>query len=60
LIVYTCPKCGSDLISIVLASYPPVEVTTCSKCGWRHSTPEQIFRMPFCIDDAELTKEEDR
>lgn len=59
MIVYTCPKCGADLMSIVLDSYPPVEVTTCSKCGWRYSMTEQIYRMPFCVDDTELVKEED-
>lgn len=52
MIVYTCPKCGSDLMSMRLCSYPPVEVTACSKCGWRYGKRETITYVPFPVDEA--------
>lgn len=52
MIVYTCPKCGSDLMPIVLDSHPPVEVMTCSKCGWRYEKKETITYVPFPVDEA--------
>ena len=47
MIVYTCPKCGNDLIDEVLACYPPINKTYCPRCGWSHSVREQIIRVPF-------------
>lgn len=46
--IETCPKCGSDLVSHMLASYPPVPHKHCSKCGWQWTgKAEQVVRVPF-------------
>lgn len=47
MIVYTCPKCGSDLQDIVLTSYPPQHKKYCSNCGWSHTEKEEICRIPY-------------
>ena len=47
MIIYTCPKCGHDLMNETLTSYPPIHKKYCPKCGWSHSEHEEIVRVPF-------------
>ena len=48
ILIETCPKCGHDLIPLVLASYPPIPAKSCLYCGyfWQGNR-EQIERIPF-------------
>ena len=47
-VIYTCPKCGSDLVAITTASIPPIKSMMCMDCGW-HSDEEreEIVRIPY-------------
>lgn len=48
IIIETCPKCGGDLVDIMLASYPPIHEKRCYHCGWGWTDQtEQIMRIPF-------------
>lgn len=47
MIVYTCPKCGSELINYVLTSYPPIYVTKCSNCDWETRKSDKIIKIPY-------------
>ena len=47
MIIYTCPKCGHDLLSEVLDCYPPIHRDFCPSCGWSHSSEEEVIRVPF-------------
>ena len=47
MIVYTCPKCGRDLKSMVLTAYPPIYVTECTHCGWREEYRDKIERIGY-------------
>lgn len=47
MIIYTCPKCGHDLLSEVLTCMPPIHRDYCPNCGWEHSKQEEIKRIPF-------------
>ena len=49
MIVYTCPKCGGDLQFSVKATYPPINVTECSSCGWKEEGRDEIERIPYNI-----------
>lgn len=57
MVVYTCPKCGSDLQEEVLASNPPQYRKFCIQCGWSHteSEREEIYRIPYTFADAAST-----
>lgn len=51
MIIYTCPKCGEPLTSFIVAVYPPIDVSECRKCGWRHeSKPDSVKYIPFPKD----------
>ena len=47
MIVYTCPKCGHDLLEEAVTTYPPIYVKRCPNCGWKHETKSNIVRVPF-------------
>ncbi len=48
IIIETCPKCGHDLVDIMLASYPPIPKKECWNCGWSWTGErEEIVRVPF-------------
>ncbi len=48
MIVEICPKCGYDLINLMLACYPPISKKYCPYCGWSWTgEPEEIVRIPF-------------
>jgi hypothetical protein len=46
-IIYTCPKCGSDLEETVLMSYPPQYKKLCRKCGYEYIEQTETIRIPF-------------
>ena len=48
MIIETCPKCGHDLIDLILASNPPIPKKECWNCGWSWTgKPEEVVRVPF-------------
>lgn len=54
MIIHTCPKCGKPLTSSIVTVYPPIDVSECRKCGWRHeSKPDSIKYIPFPEVDRE-------
>lgn len=54
-IVYTCPKCGHELVDIVLTSNPPIYKKECYNCGWTHAERNKIIKIPF---DENIAKPE--
>lgn len=49
-IIYTCPKCGCDLVDLCLTSNPPKYKKECFNCGWSSEIEtqiEEIIRIPF-------------
>lgn len=48
MIIYTCPRCGTDLIDTVICTYPPKVQKWCPSCGWTYTEDhEEIIRVPF-------------
>ena len=48
MIIETCPKCGHDLVNLILASNPPIPKKECWNCGWSWTgEPEEVVRVPF-------------
>ena len=48
MIIETCPKCGGDLMSFVIATYPPIPSKECLRCGWRwEGKRQEVIRVPF-------------
>lgn len=48
MIIETCPKCGHDLIDLILASNPPIPKKECWNCGWSWTGErEEVIRVPF-------------
>ena len=47
-IIETCPKCGHDLVDLVIATYPPIPQKKCFSCGWEWpGEREEVVRVPF-------------
>lgn len=47
-IIYTCPKCGTDLIDTVMRTYPAKYQYWCPSCGWTYTEDhEEVIRVPF-------------
>ena len=48
IIIETCPKCGHDLVPIMLTTYPPIPKKECFHCGWSwEGQREEVVRVPF-------------
>lgn len=48
MIIYTCPRCGTDLIDTVICTYPPKVQKWCPSCGWTYTEDhEEVIRVPF-------------
>ena len=47
MVIYTCPKCGTDLDEYVLTTYPAQYMKKCRNCGWSHIDIDQISRVRF-------------
>lgn len=52
MIIYTCPKCGADLMFYQIDTYPPIDVASCTRCGLEHKKTQEIERVPYTIDEA--------
>ena len=47
-IVETCPRCGADLIDVVIATCPEIIRKECWSCGWAsQGEKEEVVRIPF-------------
>lgn len=47
-IIETCPKCGGDLVDLVIATDPPIPQKKCFNCGWEWTGErEEVVRVPF-------------
>lgn len=43
-----CPKCGHDLLHIMIATYPEIPSWVCQHCGWSYEGKrEEVVRVPF-------------
>ena len=59
IIIETCPKCGHDLVDIMLASYPPIPKKECWNCGWSwKGKREEVVRVPFSGNKLEATEDD--
>lgn len=48
MIIYTCPRCGTNLIDTVVCTYPPKVQKWCPNCGWTYTEDhEEVIRVPF-------------
>ena len=52
--IYTCPKCGADLMFYRIDTYPPIDVACCNRCGWEHKKMQKIERVPYIVDVTSL------
>lgn len=53
-IVETCPQCGTPLLDVCIATYPPIPSKSCPKCGWHwEGHREEITYVPFKIPNEE-------
>ena len=47
-IIETCPRCGADLIDVVIATSPEIIRKECWSCGWAsQGEKEEVVRIPF-------------
>ena len=47
-IIETCPRCGADLIDVIIATYPEIVRKECWSCGWAsQGEKEEVVRIPF-------------
>ena len=47
-IIYTCPKCGNDLVDVCLCSYPAKNAMYCINCGFMTEPEiEETIRIPY-------------
>ena len=53
-IIYTCPKCGEDLIEEIITVYPPIRHMKCSNCGWSDEEKEDVIRIPYAYDKIDF------
>ena len=58
MIIETCPKCGHDLMHLMLTCNPPIPQKICKHCGWSWTGKmEEVIRVPFKEpSDDNLTK----
>lgn len=49
MIIYTCPKCGSQLNHYCVATFPPIHVYRCSNpdCDWKYEEKDDVEYHPF-------------
>lgn len=58
MIIETCPKCGHDLVNIMLTSNPPIPKKKCWNCGWSWTgEPEEVVRVPFGGNRMDFAKQ---
>lgn len=54
MIIYTCPECGHDLMSVTCACIPPIHEYHCYNCGWSHSNREEVVKIPFSNNNLKI------
>lgn len=54
-IIDVCPKCGADLFTSVICTYPPIEQKDCPSCGYHWASIQEVKRVIFDPN----TKEDD-
>ena len=48
MIIYACPRCGTNLIDTVICTYPPKVQKWCPSCGWTYTEDhEEVISIPF-------------
>ena len=49
MIIYTCPKCGADLLQTIICTVPPIPAYDCRQCGWHYEEePDQdVVRVVY-------------
>lgn len=48
IVIETCPRCGHDLLDVVVDTMPPIPRKECPNCGWSwEGRPEEVVRVPF-------------
>ena len=47
MIIYTCPKCGSQLNHYCVATLPPIDVWAWRDWGWRYEEKDGIEYRAF-------------
>lgn len=56
-IIETCPKCGCDLVDMVIYTNPPIPQKICPCCGWDWiGKPEKVIRVPFGGNNYDLNE----
>lgn len=56
-VIYTCPKCGSDLEEMILTTYPAQHRVYCPNCMWSHDgctvriPYDGVLRIPYTDKD---------
>lgn len=56
-IIETCPKCGHDLINMIICTNPPIPRKSCPSCGWSwEGNTEKVIRVSFGGNDYDLNK----
>ena len=51
MLIYTCPKCDTDLDETIITTYPPIYKKTCPKCGWSVEIREPIIKQTYVDPD---------
>ena len=57
MIIYTCPKCGSQLNHYCVATFPPIDVWTCLNCDWRYEEKDDLEYRTFKPVKAKLDED---
>ena len=49
MIIFTCPKCGEDLVDCCLTTFPPTHKVYCPECGWeqKETDADPVIRIPY-------------
>ena len=47
MIIYTCPKCGSQLNHYCVATLPPIDVWACRDCDWQYVEKDGVEYHSF-------------
>lgn len=47
-IIETCPRCGADLVDVIIDTCPEIVRKGCWSCGWSsQGEKEEVVRIPF-------------
>ena len=57
MIIYTCPKCGSDIYHTCIFTLPPIDVWACLDCDWKYEEKDGVEYRPFKPVKAKLDED---